>query len=188
MASIVVAIVNLWKERPGDPQLIAHARAEAEHLARTHGATGVVLALTEKGRGSKSVRVRTIGLKAGPQRWRKVTPFGAHNHIAIRDLHHPRIRFATAHGLHKGSVGMARQLAYYALLTVRVRRWGSRRIPWAVAGDFNRPHQWVARLLGGTSVGKGIDGLVAGPGLEARLLHVAHHPATDHPILYALIR
>lgn len=196
MTGIVVGSVNLWKEQPGDKQLIRYVRRKAKRKARRHGAEGVVLALTEKGRGPKSVRVRPIGKwtkrRASKQKWRRITPFGAHNHIAVRNVKTSdgMLRVACAHGLHKRTVGRVRQATYHAALAARVATWTLRGVRWVVAGDFNLGHRQIAKMLGGKAHGKGVDGVIAGPGVGIRRLGIdmtgINRRLTDHPIVFAL--
>lgn len=197
MTGIVVASVNLWKEQPGDKRLIRYVRRKAKRKARRHDAKGVVLCMTEFGRGPRSVRVRPIlkwtKRRASKQKWRRVTPFGAHNHIAVRNIRTPdgALRVACVHGLHKRTVGRVRQATYHATLAARVATWTLRGRRWVVAGDFNRGHRQIARLLGGKAHGKGVDGIIAGPGVGIRRLGIDHtgqrRRLTDHPIIYALV-
>lgn len=195
---LVYAVVNLQKDWGHRRTLIRYATAKGNQLAKKHNAEGVVLMLTEFGHGSKSVRVRPVGAmkkKAGKQRFVRITPFGAHNHMAVRPIRSTTlglVRNGTVHGLHKGTQGKARQDRYFNQLRARVCRWTANDVTWVVAGDFNRGFRQVRKLLGGIGRGKGIDAVIVGPGLRNKLLDVDRSPIkrrhTDHPIIFTLVR
>ena len=192
--SLVVVTANLDKDRPGDRKLVAHAEMAARNAAHVRRAEGAVLALTERGHGPRSVRVRPVGdLEVGPQRWATVAPVGAHNAIAWRTVtvDGQPVRVVTAHGLHRETVGPARQAAYWAALGVILTGWTARGIRWVLAGDFNRGVRSVARMLGGRGVGRGVDGVIVSRGLSVHLVRVDFWPVvqalTDHPMVVALV-
>lgn len=190
---VVVAIGNLWKERPGDEKMIRFMRRKSRRMAKRRDAEGALLKLTEFGRGKKSVRERPVGKTkkvSSKQRWRKITNFGAHNHVAIRDIEIDgvKVRSGTVHGLHRGSVGFSRQATYFVRLAAIVSVWTAKGVPWMLGGDFNRGIKWVARLLGGSAAGEGIDGIVVSHKLKARLIRVVRKPWSDHPIIFVHVK
>ena len=192
--SLVVVTANLDKDRPGDRRLLVHAEHAARSAVKARRAEGAVGALTERGHGPRSVRVRPVdGLPVGEQRWATVVPVGVHNAIAWRTVivdGHP-VRVVTVHGLHRKTVGPARQAAYWAALAMILTGWTARGIRWVLAGDFNRGVRAVARMLGGRGVGRGVDGVVVSRGLSVHLIRVDYWPIvqglTDHPMVVALV-
>lgn len=192
--SLVVVTANLDKERAGDRKLVAHAEWLARSTTKARRAQGAVLALTETQSGPDSLAVQAVdGLKLGPQRRREVVPFGTHNAIVWRRVRIDGVpvRQVVAHGLHRKTVGRARQAAYWAALAVILIGWTARGIRWSLAGDFNLGFRAVARMLGGRGVGRGVDGVIVSRGL------VVHHvrtdwwgvvqALTDHPMVVALV-
>lgn len=192
--SLVVIPVNLDKEREGEAELIKYASRVARETVRARKAEGAVLALTERGHGTKSVRVRPVdGLPVGTQRWTTVLPVGAHNAIAWRDItvDGEIVRQVTAHGLHRKTVGRRAQMAYWAALVAILARWTVRGIRWSLAGDFNLGFRAVARMLGGRGVGRGVDGVIVSRGLRVRLVRVDFwgvlRRLTDHPMVVTVV-
>lgn len=195
--SLILPVANLDKDKPGDKVLLKHIKKRARRMKLRHKSAGVLMILSEIRPGKKNVRVRPVGKKmkrkSSRLRFRKVTPFGVHNHMAIRDVKHrgETIRIASLHGLHRRSVGRVKHTAYFVALAAIVALWTLRGVKWVVAGDFNWNIHKAAKLLGGKAYGKNIDGVVCGPGVGGELLAVdrfgINNKLTGHPLIFVKI-
>ena len=192
--SLVVVTANLDKDRAGDERLIQYAEKSARAAVKARRAQGAVLTLTETQPGPDGLAVQAVdGLRLGPERRREVVPYGTHNEIVWRRVRIDGVpvRQVVAHGLHRKTVGRARQAAYWSAMVALLVAWTARGIRWSLAGDFNLGFRAVARMLGGRGVGRGVDGVIVSRGL------VVHHvrtdwwgvvqALTDHPMVVALV-
>ena len=176
---------NLDYTRPGTRPYIAY-------LVNTYRPG--ILCMQERTRGLRGTRVRGMGRRVARKRFRALGAIGAHRGVAVGrvKIGGRSVRVLSVHGLHVRTVGRARQDAFYWLLTAWVRRMSSRGHLWVVAGDFNRKHTDLAALLGGQSIGQGVDGIVVSPGLDIDAIRIdrtgIERGWTDHPAIVANVR
>lgn len=183
--AVRVATANMDFNRGGDRRYIRHLK---RRLGRG------VLATQERGHGIKSVRVRGVGgLRVYKKRTVKAGKVGAHRGVATGEitLGGRAVFVISVHGLHRKTAGKEAQDAYYRWLNTLCRLLDKQCRLWLVLGDLNRDPAAVAALLGGTSVGHGVDGVIAGPGLRVSNTFVDHTAVregwSDHPAVFATI-
>lgn len=149
---------NMHKDRGGDRAYRRHLRA----LVRRGRTRRGVLFLTEVGHGKNSTRLRGIKIRVRGKSRMIVGHVGAHRGVARGHLRIDgrTVHLFAVHGLHRRTVGREAADAYYDELAPTIRTLTQHGRAWIVAGDFNLGVTQVARLLGGTAFGTGIDGFV----------------------------
>lgn len=155
---IRLVAANLNKDRPGDKPFRAHLRA----LVRRGRTRRGILFLTEVGRGKNSTRLRGIRMRVRGKNRMIVGHVGAHRGVARGHIRVDgrTVHLFAVHGLHRRTVGREAADAYYDELAPTIHTLTQHGRAWIVAGDFNLGVAQVARLLGGTSFGTGVDGFV----------------------------
>ena len=178
MTRFTVLTANLDAKRPG-------SRKYRKYLRTTYKPDAMLLQEVG-GLGRRSTRVAGKGVR--DRRRVEVGSTGAHRWTATGTLQLPdaAINLLSSHALHVGTVGRTAQDDYYSALR-RVHVPAFRPTVWGL--DGNREHTAVAKLLGAKSVGRGVDGLLYGPGLRLLIVRRDRHGIdqgwTNHPAIVA---
>lgn len=182
--SIRVITANMDFNNGGD---LAYIR----HLRSTY--SPAILCMQERTRGKYGTRIRGLGIEVKGSRRRNMGRNGSHRAVVARwvRITGQPTRVLTAHGLHRGTVGFLAQEVFLRILAAWIRRLTRRGVPWILAGDFNRHHLIVARLMGGKGVGSGVDGVIVSPLLDVELETVDETALkrgwSDHPAVVARV-
>ena len=185
MQSLRIVTANADFNRGGTRLYIAYLRA----------LTGRgLLCLQGFGHGVRSTRIRRVNLPKRAidrlPRW-IVGKVGAHRGIARArvTINGQKVVVYSIHGLHVRTMGRGAQDAFYAKVQRRIHarhQAGKRTI---VAGDFNIYWRTLAKRLGMTGIGHGVDGILISAGLEFTDDGIDTHGIkrgwTDHPALWA---
>lgn len=181
--SIRIVSANLDYTRDGDRKYLRYLRSTY---------APAVACLQEVERGLKGTRVRGWGVKVGSPRRVVLGRKGAHRAVAWRWvwIDGVRVRVVSVHGLHARTVGRAVQTAHLRMLVAWLRVM---RVPWVIAGDFNRRPAAVARQFkSGGFVAHKVDGVIVSRGLEILRGHVVddwgvRNKVTDHEALVVTV-
>ena len=195
---LIFTTANANKDRPGTVRYVRRLRKITRRMAKRRSRKGArvagVLGLQEIGRGPKSTKLRGVRVNLrNKERW-SLGSVGVHRAAAVGwvKLDGEDICVIDVHGLHVRSTSRSAQSAYFMALHRRIQALEALGHSWVVMGDFNLNHKAVARILGGTSVGEKIDGIVVSSDLKVRKLRTVRFGMrkrwTDHPAVIAIVR